>query len=114
VLIMGVTYKENVEDTRETPARDIIKELQDYGIEVIGYDPVAKDPEKAFGIKFISDLSEAPLMDCVIVTIAHDVFKGITIESLRRIMNSHPVLIDIRGLFDTQTTRDAGFTYRRL
>ncbi len=114
MLVMGVTYKENVEDTRETPVRDMIKELQDYGVEVFGFDPVAKEPEKAYGIRFIDNLEKSPKMDCVILTVAHDAFRRITPAMIRQSMNSSPVLIDIRGLYDTPETYSLGFVYKRL
>ncbi len=99
-LIIGVTYKENVEDTRETPVRETIKELQEYGIDVWGYDPIAKDPEQAFGIKFIKDLDKAPKIDCIIMAVTHDIFKELTLERFEYIMNPNPTLIDLRGMFN--------------
>ncbi|MDD4972260.1 MAG: nucleotide sugar dehydrogenase [Paludibacter sp.] len=113
VLIMGCTYKENVSDTRETPARDLIKELLEYKINVWGYDPLVKDGKKDFGIEFTENLSHIPKMDCVILTVAHDNFKNITPSILKNIMNSHPILIDLRGAFDCAEIRE-GFVYRRL
>jgi UDP-N-acetyl-D-glucosamine/UDP-N-acetyl-D-galactosamine dehydrogenase len=114
VLIMGLTYKENVEDSRETPVRDVIKELCEYGVDVYGYDPLVKNGEEEFGIKFIRKLSDSPMMDCVILTVAHDIFKSISLVQLRSIMNYHPVLVDIRGLFDTPEVHNSEIIYRRL
>jgi len=51
VLIMGMAYKENVADTRETPVKGIIKELEEYGIEIYGYDPLLNDIESEFEVK---------------------------------------------------------------
>ncbi len=51
VLIMGLTYKENVADTRETPVKGIIQELKEYGVDIFGYDPLLNDIEHEFGIK---------------------------------------------------------------
>ena len=51
VLMMGLTYKENVADTRETPVKDIIRELKEYGVEIYGYDPLLDNIEHEFGIK---------------------------------------------------------------
>jgi UDP-glucose 6-dehydrogenase len=52
VLIMGLSYKENVPDTRESPVREIIKELKEFGIEVYGYDSLlSKEEIEAFGVK---------------------------------------------------------------
>jgi len=114
VLIMGLTYKENVADVRETPARDLIEELQDFGVDVWGYAPLVKDGGRSFNIKFVDNLAEASVFDCVIVTVAHDIFKGITPDMLKKAMNSHPILIDIPGLFDTPETRSSGIIYKRL
>jgi len=51
VLIMGLTYKENVADTRETPVKEIIRELKEYGVDIYGYDPLLGDIKQEFGIK---------------------------------------------------------------
>ena len=52
VLIMGLTYKENVADTRESPMREMVKELKEFGVEVYGYDPMLSRKEiKDFGVK---------------------------------------------------------------
>lgn len=114
VLIMGCTYKENVADTRETPVREVIKELREYGIEVYGYDPLVKNGEKDFGIQFIQSLDESPKMDCLILILAHDVFKMISLKTLRGVMNSYPIIIDIRGLFDTREIHNSGIIYKRM
>jgi len=114
VLIMGCTYKENVSDTREAPVRDVIKELREYEIEVYGYDPLIKDGERDFGIKFIQTLTGAPKMDCVILTVVHDIFKTVSLDKLLNILNSHPIIIDVRGFFDTSEIRNSGVIYKRL
>ena len=52
VLIMGLTYKENVADTRESPVREMLKELKEFGVDVHGYDPLLSRKEiEAFGVK---------------------------------------------------------------
>jgi len=114
VLIMGCTYKENVSDTRETPVRDVIKELRRYGVEVYGYDPLVENGEKDFGFAFIRELQGAPKMDCIILAVAHDIFRGIFLDNLRNIMNSHPIIIDVRGFFDIPEIRNSDIIYRRL
>jgi len=60
MLIMGLTCKENVADTRETPVKEIIKELKEFGVDIYGYDPLLDDIEHEFGIKpYDSRLSTA-------------------------------------------------------
>lgn len=114
VLIMGCTYKDNVADTRETPVRDVIKGLREYGVDVYGYDPLVRNGEKDFGISFVERLSEAPKMDCIILCVAHDVFKHISVDELRNILGPYPIVVDVRGLFDTPEMHDSGIVYRRL
>lgn len=114
VLIMGCTYKENVADTRETPVRDVIRELHEYGVEVYGFDPLIRDGERDFGIRFIDTLSEAPKMDCLILTVAHDVFKEIRPDMLCDILNPGSAVIDVRGFLDTPEIHNAGIVYQRL
>jgi cell division ATPase FtsA len=74
VLIMGLTYKENVADTRETPVKEIISELKGYGVEMYGYDPLLDDIEDQFQIKAVSTFVETPKVDGVI-DLAEQVFQ---------------------------------------
>ena len=114
VLVMGLTYKENVRDTRESPARWIIKELKEYGVEVFGYDPLVDDVKNEFGIEVIDDIKNAKDIDCVILTVAHDVFREITLDVLKKIMNDSPILVDVRGMFAQEEVWERGFYYRSL
>lgn len=114
VIVMGCTYKENVGDTRESPVRALIAELCEFGIEVIGYDPLVKNGQRDLGIKFITSLAEAPNVDGIILTVVHDIFKGISLDNLKNIMNSYPFIIDVRGFFDTPEMRNSMIIYKRL
>lgn len=114
VLILGLAYKENVADTREAPVKEIIKELQEYGIHVFGHDPLLRDAAREFGVEAIDELGSAQGIDCTILTVAHNVFRGLTLDVLRQIMSERPVLIDVRALFDRDQATAAGFHYRRL
>jgi len=73
VLIMGLTYKENVADVRETPVKGIIEELKEFGIEIYGYDPLLSDIEDEFSIKMVKDLAKIKA-DAFILAVAHDAF----------------------------------------
>lgn len=111
VLIMGLTYKENVADIRETPVRGIIRELREYGIEIWGYDPLIDNIKDIFGISALLNFKEAPRIDCTIVTLAHKLFNGITLVELRSIMNNKPVLIDVKEFYEKQKAENLGFSY---
>jgi len=114
VLIMGLTYKENVRDTRETPVKGIIEELREYGVEIFGYDPLLTPDEiEKFGIKVLENLeSTKTKMDCIIVTVAHDEFKKIPLSKLKELMSDNPVLIDVRGIYKKETKQ--GIYYKTL
>ena len=118
VLIMGLTYKENVGDTRETPVKQVIKELEEYGVEVFGYDPMLNNAEDEFGIKMLGSLEQETKFDAIILAVAHDVFKDngreINLDKLEKITNSKPVLIDVRRCFDVNKAIVKGFYYRTL
>ncbi len=53
-------------------------------------------------------------VDCVIAAVAHDEFKGITLDKIKEIMNDKPVLVDVRGIFDGEEANRNGFYYRRI
>ncbi len=113
VLIMGLTYKENVADIRETPVRGIIKELREFGIEIFGFDPLLRREEiEAFDVKSSANLDVK--MDCVILAVDHEEFKKIKLKDMKELMNNAPVLIDVRGMFDEEEAKRKGFCYRRL
>jgi UDP-N-acetyl-D-galactosamine dehydrogenase len=114
VLIMGLTYKEDVADTRETPVPQLAKELAEYGIEVFGHDPLLRDVEGELGIKAVRDLGEAQTFDCVILAVAHSVFRRVTLDQLRLIMNTQPILVDVRGVFDENDVTQGGIAYYTL
>jgi len=113
VLIMGLTYKENVPDTRESPVREMVKELKEFGVNVYGYDPLlSKEEIEAFDVKALDDFNV--IMDCVIVAVAHDEFKKIGLDDIRKFMNDKPVLVDVRGMFDGEEAKRKGFYYKTL
>ena len=99
ILIMGLTFKENVSDTRETPVVEIIKILKEFKCEIYGYDPfLNKDEISSFGVIALDNLDNIKF-DCVIITVVHDVFKKIELDDLKAIMGDKPIIIDVRGMF---------------
>ena len=113
VLIMGLTYKENVPDTRESPVKEIVKELKEFGVEAYGYDPLlSKEEIKGFGVKALDNLDVKIKMDCVIVAVAHDEFKKMGFEDIGKFMNNKPIIVDVRGMFDGEEAKRKGFYYR--
>jgi len=114
VLIMGLTYKEDVADTRETPVKGIIRELKKSGTKIFGYDPLLDGIEEEFGIEVAPGLGKVPKVDVVILAVAHKAFQKFTVDKLRGIMSDRPILIDVRGFFDSREAVEKGFYYRTL
>ncbi len=113
VLILGVTYKENVPDTRESPVREMVRELHGYRVTVYGSDPYVEPEElRQFGVLPYSEWSGR--MDCVIAAVGHDQFRTMGLAEIKGMMNGDPVLIDVRGIFDGEAAEREGFHYRRL
>ena len=124
VLIMGLTYKENVPDTRESPIREMVKELKEFSVDVYGYDPLlSKEEIESFDVNaldfsfstgFLFSKKKKCKVDCVVVTAAHDEFKEMKMEDIKKFMNDNPVLIDARGMFDEGEAKEKGFYYSSL
>jgi len=113
VLIMGLTFKENVSDVRETPVKEVIKELKEFNCDIYGFDPLLNREEISnFKITPLENINEIKV-DCVIITVKHDEFKEIKLEHLKQIMNGKPVLIDVRGMFKNDAEKN-GMVYKTL
>jgi len=116
VGIFGVTFKENCPDTRNTKVVDIIRELEEYGIEVQIVDPVADKEElwHEYGLK-LTDMKDIKNVDALIFAVSHDKFKPLTLESLKSLYNNNKhVLIDVKGLFDRKEAEEMNYIYWRL
>ena len=97
VLILGISFKENCPDIRNSKIPIILDELESYGISVSIFDPIVdKDEvEEEFSIKLIDNLGK---YDGVILAVSHDVFKDIDIDKLKK--NDMSVVFDLKGILD--------------
>jgi UDP-N-acetyl-D-galactosamine dehydrogenase len=114
VLVMGLTFKENVSDMRNSRVHDTIRYLQDFGVRVIACDPLvsAEAVRKILGIENV-EFEKAGKVDCIVVANKHNAFRSVTLDQLKSKMNP-PVLIDIKNLFDRKAAEAAGFYYKSL
>jgi UDPglucose 6-dehydrogenase/UDP-N-acetyl-D-galactosamine dehydrogenase len=113
VLILGLTYKEDVPDTRESPVEEIVHELKEFKVDVYGYDPLLPDEViTQFGAKPLPRLDIR--VDAVIIAVAHSQFRAMPVEKIRGLMKDHPVLIDVRGMVDGAGASKLGMYYRKL
>lgn len=119
VAILGLTFKENCPDTRNTKVIDIVKELNEYGIHPIIIDPVADlaETENYYKIK-IDKIDKVKDMDVVVIAVAHDEFKSFKKEEVDRfyknVTNNKKVMIDIKGLLNKKEYEESGYLYWRL
>ncbi|WP_040266129.1 Vi polysaccharide biosynthesis UDP-N-acetylglucosamine C-6 dehydrogenase TviB [Pseudomonas rhodesiae] len=103
VLIMGLTFKENCPDLRNTRIVDIVKELAEYNIEVDVYDPWvnASEAEHEYGITPVSEL-ETDKYDAIVLAVAHTQFRKLGAKSIRSYGKSKHVLYDLKYLLSTE------------
>lgn len=116
VAILGFTFKENCPDTRNTKIIDIVNELKEYGITPVIADPEADtlEAEQLYGIQFV-DIDSVKDMDVVVLAVAHDGFKSLTMEKMDAFYaEGKKVLLDIKGLLNRKEYEDAGYSYWRL
>lgn len=100
ILIMGLTFKENCPDIRNTRVIDVIEEFRSYHADVEVYDPWA-NPEEArheYGIDLTQTLSEGRY-DAVILAVSHDEFRDLGVEKIRALNKSTGILFDVKYLF---------------
>ncbi|WP_299576289.1 nucleotide sugar dehydrogenase [uncultured Sunxiuqinia sp.] len=101
ILVLGITFKENCPDIRNTKAIDVINELKQYGCDVDVYDPWAnkEEVEHEYCLSLVEDYANQSY-DAAVLAVAHNEFKQIDISKLR---NSHDAVIyDIKGIWDKQ------------
>lgn len=119
VIILGLTFKENCPDTRNSKVDDIIKHLNRFGIEPVIVDPWAseRDAISEYGVRLTS-LEDAKNADCVIVAVAHDAFRELSLEDIKKLYkdssDGEKVLIDVKGLFKVSELNSSGIKWWRL
>jgi UDP-N-acetyl-D-glucosamine/UDP-N-acetyl-D-galactosamine dehydrogenase len=108
VLILGVTFKEDCPDMRNTKVIDIIEELKDYGTTVDVYDPWVdiEEEKKHYHHGFIDNPFEADVKyDAIVVAVGHAQFKSLNKSDYERISEKTPVIIDVKGVVTDPTWR---------
>lgn len=119
VVILGLTFKENCPDIRNSKVEDIINRLKEFEISPIVVDPwVSKhDAMKEYGVT-LTTLENVKNADCVILAVAHDEFRSMTLKDLDGLYrdgdNSQKVLIDVKSILNKTAVKDMGYRYWRL
>ncbi|AMV72651.1 nucleotide sugar dehydrogenase [Desulfuromonas carbonis] len=118
VLVLGLTFKENVPDIRNSKVIDIVRELAEYGVEVVIHDPVADPAEAAheYGVT-LTPLDAVQDVDGVVWAVAHQEFAALDFSRLGKLYRdggSGKVLIDVKAQLDPVAARQAGYYYWSL
>ncbi|MDD5730236.1 MAG: nucleotide sugar dehydrogenase [Candidatus Omnitrophica bacterium] len=119
VLLLGITFKENISDIRNSHVVDIIKELKEYGVNVTVCDPLADEEavKHEYGIE-LTKYSRNMKADAVVIAVSHNIFKKeVTLEALKnhlKINGAKGVVIDVKGIFEASMFDNTGILYWRL
>ena len=119
VVILGLTFKENCPDIRNSKVEDIIKGLNQYGITPMIVDPWAKKEEalSEYGVELVG-LDDVVDADCVIVAVAQNEFRQLSLETIKKLFKkndeSSKVLIDVKGLYNISELMASGMKWWRL
>lgn len=138
VAILGITFKENCPDSRNTKVVDIIHELREYGVQTLVVDPVAdkKEVKEEYGLD-LCRMEDVKGVDAVIVAVAHAEFTRLSLADVKKFYkenteiyteaveevaatlekncdNGKHVLIDVKGIFSRKEAEDLGYLYWRL
>ena len=116
VAVLGLTFKENVPDLRNSKVPDIINELREYGIQVVVHDAIAesKEAEHEYGIT-LADWKAIKDVDGVIVAVAHQAYLDMGLQEVLKPLRTQQggVLVDVKSIFDPAKV-PAGIRYWRL
>ncbi|MHB1152775.1 MAG: nucleotide sugar dehydrogenase [Eubacteriales bacterium] len=119
VVILGLTFKENCPDIRNSKVEDMIKRLREYGIHPVISDPLAgkSDAKHEYNID-LTDFGQIKDADCVVLAVAHDAYKKLSITDLDRLFikanNNKKVIIDVKSILDKKSILKNGYRYWRL
>ncbi|WP_109441813.1 Vi polysaccharide biosynthesis UDP-N-acetylglucosamine C-6 dehydrogenase TviB [Acinetobacter haemolyticus] len=116
VGVLGVTFKENCPDIRNSKVADLIREFEAWGAQVVVADPWAdaNEVKHEYGIELGQVNAEHPV-DALVVAVGHNEFRNLSAAELKSYVRSNqPVLADVKGLFDRISMTEQGFTVFRL
>lgn len=119
VVILGLTFKENTPDTRNSKVVDIIESLKEYGIEPIVVDPEADADEAKheYGVDLV-DIKDIRDVDCLVLAVAHDTFRQMSWNEIDALFgaykNEEKILIDVKSILDRKAIEGKGYSYWRL
>lgn len=119
IAILGLTFKENCPDTRNSKVDDIIKRFREFEIAPIVVDPWAneRDAMQEYNVK-LTDIKNVKDVDCVILAVAHQQFKDMGLNEISKLFgnkeNDEKLVVDVKGLYNLDELKESGMRYWRL
>lgn len=115
VNVIGLTFKENCPDLRNSKVADIVHELESYGVDVHVYDPLAEseEAEHEYGIK-LESWANLPKADALIAAVPHKEVLALSLTDFQAKLNDGGCFIDVKSQFDEAALREAGYCVWRL
>lgn len=117
VAVLGLTYKENCSDLRNSKVKDIIQELQEYGITPVVVDPLADKElvQKEYGVELL-ELSSLQGVNAVVLAVPHDVFRLLTLDDYESMFEPEKakLMMDVRGMYSKKQFIERQIEYWRL
>ncbi|MDW5615074.1 nucleotide sugar dehydrogenase [Mycolicibacterium sp. D5.8-2] len=115
VIVLGLTFKENCADIRNSKVADVIAELTSYGVEVFAHDPWA-DPEEAldqYGVRLF-EWDALPRADAIVAAVSHREFVSMPLDDIQQKLVRGGCFIDVKASFDEKVLAEAGIRVWRL
>ena len=117
VLIMGLTFKENCPDLRNSKVEDIIKELKEYNVKISVVDPIAdkNEAKREYNVE-LEKLENIKDLDAIILAVGHDEYKEIDLKDLEKyyLNKENKILIDVKGIIDKEEASKLEYNLWRL
>ncbi len=115
VNVLGLTFKEDCPDLRNSKVIDIIRELQSYGVEVCVHDPSADaaEADHEYGVKLLS-WEQLPQADAVVLAVAHKEYRQLNLGSLSGQLKPGGGVVDVKAVLNPADVRAAGYAFWRL
>ncbi len=115
VLVLGLTFKENCPDLRNSRVIDVIRELESFGVEVHVHDPIAEPAEAMHEYGVTLEAWEAlPTADAIVVAVAHQAFRDRPLAEYRAKLNGRGAFIDVKSIFDPKAAQSLFARFWRL
>jgi UDP-N-acetyl-D-galactosamine dehydrogenase len=115
VNVLGLTFKENVPDLRNSRVIDVINELRSFGIDLYVHDPLASREEamEEYGVELVA-WDDLPVADAVVAAVVHDELLNTPVPDYLKKVKSNGCFIDVKARFDRETLQAAGLRVWRL